>query len=244
MWMVGVVVAVSVAAAALVMTNKLVYGPTGQVREYFHALRTGNGSYARGLLGAQIPEGDASLLDGDALRRSVSSLGEVSYEVVETSEDGEHATVRASYILEGSQQHTDFRLHRSGTHWGFFDKWAIDEASLPSVKVNIQGVEAATINNRKVAVDDGAASFPVFYPGVYAVSYDSTVYTAQKVNEVVTAQDANHAVRMELKPSDNALSSVKEQVQDHLKKCTQQSTLYPGGCPFEYAFTGRVDSEV
>ena len=35
MWMVGVVVAVSVAAAALVMTNKLVYGPTGQVREYF-----------------------------------------------------------------------------------------------------------------------------------------------------------------------------------------------------------------
>ena len=49
---------------------------------------------------------------------------------------------------------------------------------------------------------------------------------------------------MELKPSDNALSSVKEQVQDHLKKCTQQSTLYPGGCPFEYAFTGRVDSEV
>ena len=61
---------------------------------------------------------------------------------------------------------------------------------------------------------------------------------------MVTAQDANHAVRMELKPSDNALSSVKEQVQDHLKKCTQQSTLYPGGCPFEYAFTGRVDSEV
>lgn len=244
MWMVGVVVAVSVAAAALVMTNKLVYGPTGQVREYFHALRTGNGSYARGLLGAQIPEGDASLLDGDALRRSVSSLGEVSYEVVETSADGEHATVRASYTLEGSQQHTDFRLHRSGTHWGFFDKWAIDEASLPSVKVNIQGVEAATINNRKVAVDKGAASFPVFYPGVYAVSYDSTVYTAQKVNEVVTAQDANHAVRMELKPSDNALSSVKEQVQDHLKKCTQQSTLYPGGCPFEYAFSGRVDSEV
>ena len=61
------------------------------------------------------------------------------------------------------QQHTDFRLHRSGTHWGFFDKWAIDEASLPSVKVNIQGVEAATINNRKVAVDNGAASFPVCF---------------------------------------------------------------------------------
>ena len=111
MWMVGVVVAVSVATAALVMTNKLVYGPTGQVREYFHALRTGNGSYARGLLGAQIPEGDASLLDGDALRRSVSSLGEVSYEVVEPAR---MVSMRRCvlHILwgGGSQQHTDFRL--------------------------------------------------------------------------------------------------------------------------------------
>ena len=65
-----------------------------------------------------------------------------------------------------------------------------------------------------------------------------TVYTAQKVNEVVTAQDANHAVHMELKPRDNALLSVKEQVQDHLKKCTQQNTLYPSGCPFEVCVYG------
>ncbi len=91
--MVGVVVAVSVAAAALVMTNKLVYGPTGQVREYFHALRTGNGSYARGLLGAQIPEADASLLDDAGGVRCLQVRNRV-----ETSEDGEHATVRASYI--------------------------------------------------------------------------------------------------------------------------------------------------
>ena len=59
--MVGVVVAVSVAAAALVMTKKL-----GMVRRVgcgiFSALRTG--SYARGLLGARSLKGDASLLDG------------------------------------------------------------------------------------------------------------------------------------------------------------------------------------
>ena len=67
---------------------------------------------------------------------------------------------------------------------------------------------------------------------MYAVSYDSTVYTAQKVNEVVTAQDANHAVRMELKPSDNALSSVKEQVQDHLKKCDAAEHSLSGWVPF------------
>ena len=151
LWMIGVVVAASIAAAALIMTNKLVYGPTGQVREYFHALRVGNGSHARGLLNAQIPAGDAALLDGEALKRSVASMSQVDYEVVETSEDGRQATVRASYTLDGQPQHTDFHLHHSGTHWGFFDKWAIDGDTLPTVKVNIQGVEAATINNRKVA---------------------------------------------------------------------------------------------
>ena len=103
------------------------------------------------------------LLDGDALRRSVSSLGEVSYEVVETSGDGEHATVRAS-IFFGVRSSIRIFVCTVRARIGAFDKWAIDEASLPSVKVNIQGVEAATINNRKVAVDKGAASFPVFYP--------------------------------------------------------------------------------
>ena len=48
----------------------------------------------------------------------------------------------------GSQQHTDSRLQPFGHALGLFGKWAIDEASLPSVEVNIQGVEAATINNR------------------------------------------------------------------------------------------------
>ena len=38
------------------------------------------------------------------------SLGEVSYEVVETSEDGEHATVRASYTLEVRSSIRIFRL--------------------------------------------------------------------------------------------------------------------------------------
>lgn len=244
LWMIGVVVAASIAAAALIMTNKLVYGPTGQVREYFHALRVGNGSHARGLLNAQIPAGDAALLDGEALKRSVASMSRVDYEVVETSEDGRQATVRASYTLDGQPQHTDFHLHHSGTHWGFFDKWAIDGDTLPTVKVNIQGVEAATINNRKVAVDEGEATFPVFYPGTYAVSYDSTVYTAQKVTETVTNNQGEHVARVDLKPSDNALASVKEQINDHLQKCAAQNALYPTGCPFEYSFGGRVDSTV
>ena len=56
-WVIGVIVSLVAAAGALFATNKLVYGPEGKVREYFHALQTGNGSYALGLLGPRIPTG-------------------------------------------------------------------------------------------------------------------------------------------------------------------------------------------
>ncbi len=45
--------------------------------------------------GARVPEGDGSLLDGEVLKKSVSGLSNITYEVVESSGDGEHATVRA-----------------------------------------------------------------------------------------------------------------------------------------------------
>ena len=70
------------------------------------------------------------------------------------------------------------------------------------------------------------------------------MYTAQKVTETVTNNQGEHVARVDLKPSDNALASVKEQINDHLQKCAAQNALYPTGCPFEYSFGGRVDSTV
>ena len=67
-WVIGVILSLVASSGALFATNKLVYGPEGKVREYFHALQTGNGSYALGLLGARIPDGDPAMLDGDTLR--------------------------------------------------------------------------------------------------------------------------------------------------------------------------------
>ena len=74
-------------------------------------------------MGARVPEGDGSLLDGEVLKKSVSGLSNITYEVVESSDDGERATVRASYTLDGAQKHTDFRLHHVGDHWGLFPRW-------------------------------------------------------------------------------------------------------------------------
>lgn len=243
-WIIGVIMSLVVAVGALYATNKWVYGPDGKVREYFRALQDGNGSYALGLLGAKVPDGDAALMDGDTLHRAASSLSDVRVEVVEKSADGMRTTVRASYSLEGRGEHTDFRLHRAGTHWGIFDRWDIDGGELPTLKVSASGVEAATVNNRKVAVASGEASFPVFYPAAYTVAYDSTVYTAQKRTESVLDAGGSPHVDIVLEPSEKALESVQSQVRSYVDGCAAQNTLYPTGCPFEYAFAGRVDGAV
>lgn len=243
-WVIGVFVSVTLAFGALFALNRLVYTPTGQVQEYFRALQDGNGSHALGILGARVPEGDGSLLDGEVLKKSVSGLSNITYEVVESSDDGEHATVRASYTLAGAQEHTDFRLRHVGDHWGLFPRWEIEPGELPELKVSIKGVQAATVNTRKVAVDDGEATFPVLYPGNYSISYDSTVYTAQPYSQKVLSADANSQVKLDLKASDQARESVQHQVEDYVNSCTEQKTLYPSGCPFEYTFPGRVDGEV
>ena len=146
-WVIGVIVSLVAAAGALFATNKLVYGPEGKVREYFHALQTGNGSYALGLLGARIPDGDPAMLDGDTLRRAASTLKDVQIDVIEKDPNGNKATVRASYTIDGKSEHTDFRLHQAGTHWGVFDRWDIEAGELPTLKVKIAGVEAATGND-------------------------------------------------------------------------------------------------
>lgn len=243
-WVIGVIVSLVAAAGALFATNKLVYGPEGKVREYFHALQTGNGSYALGLLGARIPDGDPAMLDGDTLRRAASTLKDVQIDVIEKDPNGNKATVRASYTIDGKSEHTDFRLHQAGTHWGVFDRWDIESGELPTLKVKIAGVEAATVNNRKVAVDQGEASFPVFYPGVYTVAYDSAVYTTSKSVQQVLTADASSQADIALEPSEKALESVQTQVRSYVDKCAAQNTLYPSGCPFEYSFGGRVDGAV
>ena len=139
------------------------------------------------------------------------------------------------YFGGASQQHTDFRLHRSGTHWAF-DKWAIDEAS-PVGEGEYSGWRLRRLITVRLRWMMGGV-VPGVLSGGRTVSYDSTVYTAQKVNEVVTAQDANHAVHMELKPAimrcvgEGAGAGSFEEVYAAEHSLSEW-------VPFEYAFTGR-----
>lgn len=240
MWLLGVLTAVVIALSSLALINRLVYGPGGQVRAYFAAVREGDGSKALGILGAQVPDASAAMLDGEALRASFAGLEDL--ETVDTVmlDGGERATVTVSYRVGEESYTSDFNLHKVGSHWGVFDRWAIDREVLPTVHIDAAALSAATLNGSKVSVKGGAQDFAVTFPGVYTVTYESALYSSASDTAVVTGDEGTPDLDLSLEPSETALASVNQQIKTYLDTCAAQSSLYPAGCPFEYSFDGRV----
>lgn len=243
-WLLGIVLAVVIALVTLGLINSLVYGPGGQVRAYFLALSEGDGAQALGILGADAPDANGAVLDGAPLRVAVSEIEDMHTDSIEVTDDGERASVTVTYQIAGEEHSTVLRLHKVGSHWGVFDQWQIDAGALPTVKVTSSQVDAATLNNMKVSLDEGSREFAVLYPGIYTVSYESALYSSVSESVVVTGEDETLSLSVELEPSSTALASVQQQVKSYLDTCAAQSTLYPGGCPFEFDFAGRVDGAV
>ncbi|WP_237243414.1 hypothetical protein [Rothia nasimurium] len=241
----GVLAALVIALTSLALINRLVYGPQGQVRAYFAAVREGDGSKALGILGAQVPDASAAMLNGGALKASFAGLKDLSTRAVTVTDGGDRATVTVTYTLDGEAGSTDFYLHKVGSHWGVFDQWQIDAGELPTVEITSNSVEAATLNNTKVAVEGGTRKFAVLYPGSYTVTYESALYTAGSQTVDVTAPSSGPSpLTVELTPSEAAVTSVQQQIKTYLDTCAAQNSLYPTGCPFEYDFSGRVDGDV
>lgn len=245
-WFVGMLCAVLMALGALGAINRWVYDPAGQVRQYFQAIRDGNGSRALGILGAEVPEGaDGAMLNGDVLKRSLANLKDLTVDSTHISADGTEATVTVDYTLDGEPATTDFELEKVGSHWGVFDQWHIKKGELPTVTIDSVAVDAATLNNAKVHVGEGAQKYAVMYPGEFTVTYESNLFSSQpETARITSAEGEAKPLDVKLQPSEQAMKSVNYQIKSQLDSCATQDTLYPAGCPFEYPFTGRVQGDV
>lgn len=244
-WCLGMLCAVGMALFAFNIINRTVYDPAGQVRLYLQALQAGDGASALGISGATVPEDTgAAMLSSDALKNSMAELHDISVRRVAESDDGQKATVEVTYTVAGQEQRTEFTLHRSGSHWGIFDRWQMDSFELPTVEVLAHSVDAATLNGTKVKLEDGARDFAVFYPGEYDLTYESALYSAQEQSLVVDGGEKNYQLDLGLKPSEAAQREINHQVKTFLDSCASQNTLYPVNCPFEYSFSGRVSGDV
>lgn len=243
-WFAGLLAALLLALGSLTLINRLVYGPQGQVRAYFTAARAGDGSRALGILGAPLPQANPALLDGAALKAAFADLEDLTIETQDISPDGQLATVKASYSLDGQPASTNFELKKVGSYWGVFDQWQIQAQQLPSLEVRAP-LEAITLNQTKLALPEGKTSFALLYPASYSLTYESALYSAPSQTLQVTDPGKQlEPLTLSLEPSEAARLSVQQQIKTYLDSCAAQSSLYPTGCPFDYDFSGRVEGHV
>lgn len=242
-WALGMLFALLLALGSLTLINRLVYGPTGEVRAYFQALQAGDGSHALGISNATVPHNSgAALLDGYALADAVSTLKDLKLTTEQVN--SEQAVVRASYTLGGEPHSTDFHLTKVGSHWGVFDVWDINPAELPTLEITAAEVNGATVNGTKVSIPENKRQFAAFYPGIYTSTYESALLSSQQKSAEVLSANDHPSLALELTPSEAALNSITNSVKQHLDSCATQNTLYPAGCPFSYDFAGRVQGDV
>lgn len=241
-WFFLILLAFAAAAVTIALVNKYQYGPETDVKDYFDALRAGDGAKALGLLNADVPDSNAALLDGDPLENAAEKLEDVEISTVSSS--GDSAVVRADYTLDGQAHSSEFTLHPAQTQWGFFTVWAFDRTTLPIMHVSMPGSTAVDINGESVALTDSARDFAVFYPGIYTGSYTSPMVTADPERTVVTGPDKDTSLQLEASASEQLSDEVDAQIREYVDRCAEQDSLYPAGCPFSYEFSGRVQGEV
>lgn len=244
-WAVGMFCAIALALISLSLINRLVYAPEGQVHQYFQALEHGKGARALGILDAHIPDADGTLLDGKALKNSVSEIKKFSITNSAITDDGSKAQVDVEYVVDESTYQSSFHLTKVGSHWGVFDQWRIDPQTLPMIRLQAPAVHSATVNGVKVGVDSTSQNFAVLYPGVFSVTYESSLYSAEQQKVLVRGNDPHETtVDLRLVPSENAQNSITSQVSADLNECASKNSLFPANCPFEYDFVGRVQGNV
>ncbi|MEV7646252.1 hypothetical protein [Arthrobacter sp. NPDC089319] len=242
-WLLCLMLAVAAAALTIVLVNAFVFSPQHQVKAYFNALEDGNGGTALGLLHATVPDANAAMLDGAALKASVDTLENL--EIQDPVPAGDNRVDQpVSYTVDGVAHTTTFTLEKTGTTWLFFNQWSFVPSTLPTISVDVVNGNEASLNGTRVALPEGKSSFAVFYPGSFEAHYASDYFAAPVVESVLTgpqnAPDARLSLATEATPK--LVDDLSGQVNAFLDSCAEQRVLQPSGCPFS-ASMDRVQDD-
>ncbi len=236
----------TIAAAVVViwLVNAKVYGPGKQVENYLQALQDGNGAQALGLLNAEIPDANAALLDGDALRSSTAGLEVLGIEENETSVD-DRSDVVVRYRLDDAEEQSTFQLEKTGTRWMFFDQWTFRPVTLPNVRVSAANQNEAVLNGARVALPEGSNTFAAFYPSRIAASYTSGYFEAPEQTGVLADPSGSLDLALRSQATPALVEAVDARVHEFLDNCAgEQNRLAPAGCPFYHLTDNRVEPPI
>ncbi|MFK0073465.1 hypothetical protein [Arthrobacter woluwensis] len=241
-WLAGIMLVAAAAIVTIVVVNSGPAGAQEPVRAYLSALKDGDGGKALGLVRAQVPAGNPSLLNGPGLKASVDKFEDLTVGSPERQSDG-RMSVPVTYSLEGVQNSTRFLVEPAGHEWLFFTRWQLVPASLPTVTVNVVNSNLATVNGITVNTPKGHGQFPVFFPGTYEASYSSPYFAAPAQRVSVSGPSSSQTVNLSTEATKSLADAVSTQVHKYLDDCAAEANheqrLQPD-CPFYHAGLERV----
>ncbi|MBD8044632.1 hypothetical protein H9638_12520 [Arthrobacter sp. Sa2BUA2] len=243
-WLTALMLTIAAAVVVIWLVNAKAYGPAKQVENYLQALQDGNGAQALGLLNADVPDANAVLLDGDALRNSTAGLEVLDIEEVETAIDN-RTDVVVSYRLDGAEEKSTYQLEKTGTRWMFFDQWAFRPTTLPGVRVSAANQNEAELNGARVALPEGSNTFAAFYPSRVAASFTSGYFEAPEQTGVLAAASGSLDLTLRSQATPALVEAVDARVHEFLDSCAgEQNRLAPAGCPFYHLTNNRVEPPI
>lgn len=244
LWLAALMVVAIAAVITITTVNHRAFGPEKLVSDYFGLLQAGDGEHALGLLGADVPAGNALLLDDAGLKAAVAPIKDFSIagsrEV--TAQD---VVVTAEYTVSNKRHTTDFHLTREGREWLFFDRWRFSGAQLPTVTITADTTNQVTVNGLPAPLAKGAAKVPVFMPAVVSASYAEKYFHAGKETGVVDSVSSAKGDGLELhtEPTQKLVDDIDRQIRAYVDDCAAQQVLKPAGCPLTYSTEARVAAD-
>ncbi|UWX96743.1 hypothetical protein N2K95_14030 [Arthrobacter zhaoxinii] len=241
-WLLALMLTIAAAVVVIYFVNAKTYGPEKHVESYLQTLADGEGGQALGMLNAQVPEANAALLDGDALRASVKGL---EVRNIGEAEDigGDRVEVALDYAYGQSEGTTRFVLENTGKRWLFFDTWDFVPAALPTVQVSAPSLREATLNGVRVTLPEGANTFAAFPVSRVAASYKSQYLAAPEQTTLVTAEE-DPQLALVPEATKELVTKIDTGIREYLDGCTAADRLAPPGCPFYHLTNNRVEQPI
>ena len=236
------------ATVAFSVLSRTVFGPDNQAEDLLRSVTDGNASQAAEIANPNVSSGQRALLTDDVYGAAQNRIS--SYELKDTTIDGNRATVNATVTQDGVTTPVALPMV-SDSRDGLFKSWRVDEtAGVPlyqalSVEVPA-GVGELSVNGKKVPVDAQGQPHTVEYtvlPGDYAVGVGSSskyvTYGGDQVAEIRAGSPSSAPV-MSFQPSFTPAleEDVTKQLNATLDRCARSTEFEPEGCPFGYSIYG------
>ncbi|RBP67094.1 hypothetical protein DFO66_102147 [Brevibacterium sanguinis] len=235
--LIAALVVIVLTVASVPLLNAVVYTPARAAEAYVAAIGRGDAERAFSYLSSPTPTSTLAL-SSEVLSAAPDLPRDAEARTIST--DGDSATVSLSYVLGSRPETVELTMVRLPPAAGLFHRWAIEQEAWPTLGLEVSGSSTATVNGYSVA----AGEVPVLFPATYLVGFDGTYLRSQSERVEIGAPGATPTVSLAPEPTKQLQEAVSEQVDEHMHRCVEATTLQPAGCVFGYDTDNEILGDV